>query len=197
MEVIRIASKSDATRATLGIQAEMPCRHPGATGSSTQTLHRAPTDHLCEDVRQDPGTLQVFGACDLARAIGQPSPSDADYDTITTSGTGARLIQHGWWAGQPVPPTAKGTIIRVDVEHPPKPTVWTKKTLQLRWSDIKVSPTWNGVGPNLGRLDIKHNSGRQVHPLVDPAVVVQTRAGGPLDRASPPIPSYGLPAVGR
>jgi hypothetical protein len=95
MEVIRIASKSDATRATLGIQA-------GATGSSTQTLHRTPTDHLCEDVRQDPGTLQVFGVCDLARAIGQPSPSDADYDTITTSGTGARLIQHGWWAGHNV-----------------------------------------------------------------------------------------------
>jgi len=72
-----------------------------ATGSSTQTLHRAPTDRLREDVHHDTGTLHVFGACDLARAIGQPSSTDAHHDTITMSGTGGARADPTRAVGRP------------------------------------------------------------------------------------------------
>ena len=125
---------------------------------------------------------------------------DARHDTITDAwhGLSPRLIRRGRWAGQPAPPTVKGTVIRVDVEHPPKPTARTKKTLWLWWSGQgkpDLERCWRAY---LRRLDIEHTSGSPTPPsggsrrrCADPS----RRTAGP-GLSSPITLSYGLLAVG-
>jgi DDE superfamily endonuclease len=60
------------------------------------------------------------------------------------------------WANTDTPPIVAGTIIRVDVEHLPKPTARAKKTLWLWWSgpgtpDLNLC--WRAY---LRRFDIEH-----------------------------------------
>jgi hypothetical protein len=119
----------------------------------------------------------VFGACYLARAIGQPSSTDARHDTITD-------VWHGQAAPPADPARAVGrptcTADREGDGHPrgrraaPKPTVRTKKTLWL-WGRAKVSPTWSGGGaPTCVAWTASTPPVDQVHPRVDDAVAVQT-----------------------
>lgn len=67
-----------------------------------------------------------------------------------------RLLCRGHWSGYDVPPIVKGSVIRVEVEHLPKPTSRSKKTLWLWWSGEGV-PDLNRVWrAYLRRFDIEH-----------------------------------------
>jgi len=67
-----------------------------------------------------------------------------------------KLHGRGRWAGTEAPPIVRGTVIRVEVEHLPKPTGPTVKTLWLWWSgpgkpDLDIC--WRAY---LRRFDIEH-----------------------------------------
>ena len=67
-----------------------------------------------------------------------------------------KLSGRGRWAGGSAPPIVRGTVIRVEVEHLPKPTARAVKTLWLWWSgpgapDLDVC--WRAY---LRRFDIEH-----------------------------------------
>jgi hypothetical protein len=85
--------------------------------------------------------------------------SDARYGTVTvTAWTGLhpKLAGRGRWASHDTPPIVKGTVIRVEVEHLPKPTARTKKTLWLFWSGPSAPDLdllWRAY---LRRFDIEH-----------------------------------------
>ena len=67
-----------------------------------------------------------------------------------------RLSGRGHWTGYEVPPIVKGSVIRVEVEHLPKPTARTKKTLWLWWSgegEPDLDLCWRAY---LRRFDIEH-----------------------------------------
>ena len=66
-----------------------------------------------------------------------------------------RLGRRGHWTGFDRPPIVAGTVVRVDVQHLPKPTSRTKKTLWL-WvagPDPDLDTCWRGY---LRRFDIEH-----------------------------------------
>lgn len=66
-----------------------------------------------------------------------------------------RLGCRGHWADFEQPPIVSGTVVRVDVEHLPKPTSRTKKTLWL-WAagpDLDLDLCWRAY---LRRFDIEH-----------------------------------------
>ncbi len=67
-----------------------------------------------------------------------------------------RLHGRGRWAGPHAPPIVTGSVIRIEVEHLPKPTGRTQKTLWLWWSgpgapDLDIC--WRAY---LRRFDIEH-----------------------------------------
>jgi hypothetical protein len=60
------------------------------------------------------------------------------------------------WAGHDAPPIVKGSVIRVEVEHLPRPTARAKKTLWLWWSgeaEPDLDRCWRAY---LRRFDIEH-----------------------------------------
>ena len=62
----------------------------------------------------------------------------------------------GRWAGDDAPPIVRGTVIRVEVEHLPKPTARAVKTLWLWWSgpgEADLDLCWRAY---LRRFDIEH-----------------------------------------
>ena len=67
-----------------------------------------------------------------------------------------KLHGRGRWKGPELPPIIKGTVIRVEVEHLPKPTGRIKKTLWLWWSgdgEPDLDLCWRAY---LRRFDIEH-----------------------------------------
>jgi hypothetical protein len=84
---------------------------------------------------------------------------DPRYGTVTVEawhGLHPRLIGRGRWAGHATPPIVRGSVIRVEVEHLPKPTARVKKTLWLWWSgegDPDLDRCWHAY---LRRFDIEH-----------------------------------------
>ena len=63
--------------------------------------------------------------------------ADRRYGNVTVEvwhGMHLRLWCRGYWSDFDVPPIVKGSVIRVEVEHLPKPTARAKKTLWLWWS---------------------------------------------------------------
>lgn len=84
--------------------------------------------------------------------------SDPRYGTIDVQawcGLHPKLAGRGHWAGA-TPPIVRGSVIRVEVEHLPKPTARAKKTLWLWWSgpgtpDLDVC--WRAY---LRRFDLEH-----------------------------------------
>ena len=101
--------------------------------------------------------------CSERRTWGKPTEhlvtTDPRYGTVSVSawaGLHPRLIGRGRWAGHGAPPIVKGTVIRVEVEHLPKPTARTKKTLWLFWSGPSspdLDLCWRAY---LRRFDIEH-----------------------------------------
>jgi len=101
--------------------------------------------------------------CSEKKSWPKPSASlvttDTRYGTVKVTAWNdlhPRLIGRGRWAGHGAPPIVKGTVIRVEVEHLPKPTARTKKTLWLFWSgpgtpDLDLC--WRAY---LRRFDIEH-----------------------------------------
>ena len=66
-----------------------------------------------------------------------------------------QLGRRGHWSDHDKPPIVRGTLVRVDVEHLPKPTSRTKKTLWL-WvagPDPDLAVCWRAY---LRRFDIEH-----------------------------------------
>ncbi|HZW42919.1 MAG TPA: NF041680 family putative transposase [Dermatophilaceae bacterium] len=84
--------------------------------------------------------------------------TDDRYGTVKVSawrGLHPKLGRRGHWASHDEPPIIRGTVIRVDVEHLPKPTSRTKKTLWL-WAagpDFDLDICWRAY---LRRFDIEH-----------------------------------------
>lgn len=89
----------------------------------------------------------------------QLTATDSRYGTVTVTAWSAlhpKLGRRGHWAEHDQTPIVRGTVIRVEVEHLPKPTARTNKTLWLWWA---------GPGPPdldlcfrayLRRFDIEH-----------------------------------------
>ena len=85
---------------------------------------------------------------------------DARYGKIHVqawSGLHPKLHGRGRWAGtNDLPPIVRGTVIRVEVEHLPKPTARAVKTLWLWWSGpdtANLDLCWRAY---LRRFDIEH-----------------------------------------
>ena len=84
--------------------------------------------------------------------------TDARYGTVKVSawhGLHTKLGRRGHWTHHHELPIAVGTVIRVDVEHLPKPTSRTKKTLWL-WAagpGFDLDICWRAY---LRRFDIEH-----------------------------------------
>ena len=82
------------------------------------------------------------------------------------------------------PPIVSGTIIRVEVEHLPKPTSRTKKTLWLWWS----GPDRPDLDSCCARLPppLRHRAHlpvREEHPRLDHTIGLHPRTSRPLDLA--------------
>ena len=113
--------------------------------------------------------------------------SDPRYGTITVTawhGMHPRLLGRGHWSGSTVPPIVRGSVIRVDVEHLPKPTSRAKKTLWLWWSgdgEPDLDRCWRAY---LRRFDIEHTFRfvKQTLGWTTPSAL-HARAGRPLDLA--------------
>ena len=120
------------------------------TGRSTQTGGR-PRCHGKQFKCADPATWPKPDAT-LAT-------SDRRYGNITVQawhGLHPKLGRHGHWAGHDTLPVVRGTVIRVEVEHLPKPTSRTKKTLWLWWKgpgEPDLDRCWRAY---LRRFDIEH-----------------------------------------
>ena len=117
----------------------------------------------------------------------QLTARDGAYGTVTVAawaGLHPQLAARGRWAGGGQPPIVRGWVIRIDVEHLPRPTR-AKKTLWLWWAGPP------GMAPDLDlcwraylhRFDIEHaiKFGKATLGWGHP-VAAATRAGRPVDR---------------
>jgi hypothetical protein len=84
---------------------------------------------------------------------------DPRYGTVTVtawSGLHSRLAHRGHWSQHEQTPIVTGTVVRVHVEHLPKPTARAKKTLWL-WvagaGPLDLDTAWRAY---LRRFDIEH-----------------------------------------
>jgi Transposase DDE domain len=91
----------------------------------------------------------------------QLTTRDNAYGTVTVAAWARlhpQLAARGRWAGRPQAPIVRGWVIRVEVQHLPRPTARAKKTLWLWWSGPP------GTTPDLDlcwrayihRFDIEH-----------------------------------------
>ncbi len=86
--------------------------------------------------------------------------TDTRYGNITIdawSQLHPRLGHRGHWTDHETLPIVEGTIIRVEVEHLPKPTSRTKKTLWLWWSGPGQPDLELCARAYLRRFDIEHS----------------------------------------
>jgi DDE superfamily endonuclease len=88
----------------------------------------------------------------------QSTTTDDRYGTVRVAawhGLHPQLGRRGHWSDHDKPPIVRGTLVRVDVQHLPKPTSRTKKTLWL-WTagpDPDLQVCWRAY---LRRFDIEH-----------------------------------------
>src|SRR5690242_2953560 len=90
----------------------------------------------------------------------QLAARDGAYGTVTVAawaGLHPQLAARGRWAGRGQPPIVRGWVIRIDVEHLPRPTR-AKKTLWLWWAGPPgMAPDLDLCwGAYLHRFDIGH-----------------------------------------
>jgi len=114
--------------------------------------------------------------------------TDSRYGTVRVlawHGLHPKLGRRGRWARHEVPPIVRGTVIRVEVEHLPKPTARAKKTLWL-WAagpePVDLHICWRAY---LRRFDIEHTylPVREEHAGLDHPRAAHPRASRPLDLA--------------
>jgi DDE superfamily endonuclease len=143
----------------------------GLADDRVQVLTRIRSDRVFyadPDQRQQPtvGRPRRHGArFACADPTSWPEPDhahtaqDPRYGTVRVSawhGVHPKLAGRGRWADHDDPPIVRGTVIRVQVEHLPKPTARATKTLWLWWSgpaapDLDLC--WRAY---LRRFDIEH-----------------------------------------
>ncbi len=85
--------------------------------------------------------------------------SDSRYGSVTVTAwhdMHPRLSSRGHWTTCEQPPIVRGSVIRVDVEHLPRPTSRTKKTLWLWWSGDGEPDLDRCFRAYLRRFDIEH-----------------------------------------
>lgn len=83
-------------------------------------------------------------------------PRYGDVRVQSWRGLHPKLHGRGRWSGYDAPPIVRGTVIRVEVEHLPKPTARAVKTLWLWWSgpgEPDLDICWRAY---LRRFDIEH-----------------------------------------
>ena len=124
--------------------------HPDPAPPATKALGR-PRRHGKRFVLSAPAT---WTAPD--QTLTTTDPRYGTIDVRAWSGMHPKLHGRGRWAGHDLPPIVPATIIRVEVEHLPKPTARTVKTLWLWWSgpeppDLDIC--WRAY---LRRFDIEH-----------------------------------------
>jgi hypothetical protein len=105
-----------------------------------------------------------FGCADDPASWPEPddhlSATDSRYGTVTVTAwtdLHPKLAGRGRWANHDVPPIVHGTVIRVQVQHLPKPTARATKTLWL-WASgpngtVDIDVAWRAY---LRRFDIEH-----------------------------------------
>ena len=84
---------------------------------------------------------------------------DPRYGTVQVHawhGLHPRLSGRGRWGTEGVPPIVRGTVIRVDVEHLPKPSARTTTTLWLWWSGPGEPDLELCFRAYLHRFDLEH-----------------------------------------
>jgi DDE superfamily endonuclease len=91
-----------------------------------------------------------------ATALTATDPRYGRVEAQAWHGLHPRLARRGRWAGEKQPPIVTGSVIRVAVEHLPKPTARALKTLWLWWSgpgtpDLDLC--WRAY---IHRFDIEH-----------------------------------------
>ncbi|HEX4863925.1 MAG TPA: NF041680 family putative transposase [Acidimicrobiales bacterium] len=85
--------------------------------------------------------------------------TDPRYGTVSVAAwhdLHPRLARRGAWRDEKAAPIVKGTVIRVEVEHLPKPAARAKKTLWLWWSgpgEPDLDLCWRAY---LRRFDLEH-----------------------------------------
>jgi DDE superfamily endonuclease len=124
--------------------------HPDPPTPAPGTVGR-PRRHGPRFALSEPST---HGAPDV-----QYSTSDPRYGTVTVCawrGLHPKLAGRGRWANHDEPPIVRGTVIRVEVEHLPKPTARAKKTLWLWWSGPGQPDLERCFRAYLRRFDIEH-----------------------------------------
>ena len=110
--------------------------------------------------------------------------ADPRYGTVTAwNGLHPKLWRRGHWTDHDTPPIVNGTVIRVDVEHLPKPTARTKKTLWLLV--VRTRPTRPRSVPALLPAPLRHRTHLPVHQ--------RTPSAGPPRRCAHPL----RPTAGR
>ena len=85
---------------------------------------------------------------------------DKRYGTVRVqawSGLHRKLHGRGRWSGHDQPPIVRGTVIRVDVEHLPKPCNRANKTLWLWWTGPGTPDLALCFRAYLRRFDIEHS----------------------------------------
>ena len=83
-------------------------------------------------------------------------PRYGDVRVQAWHGLHPKLTGRGRWRGPDAPPIIRGTVVRVEVEHLPKPTARAVKTLWLWWSGPgapDLDMCWRAY---LRRFDIEH-----------------------------------------
>jgi hypothetical protein len=125
--------------------ADPPPREPAAKGRPPR---HGPPFRLA-----DPTTWPTPDATHVAE-----DPRYGRIETTAWHGLHPKLARRGRWADATRTPTVTGTVIRVQVEHLPKPTGRAKKTLWLWWA----GPVGSTPDPDLcwrayiHRFDVEH-----------------------------------------
>ena len=124
--------------------------HPDPPPRTTATVGR-PRRHGDRFALSEPDTWPDPDA--------QLATHDSRYGDVRVqawSGMHPKLHGRGRWKDHDQPPIVRGTVIRVEVEHLPKPTARAVKTLWLWWSgpgDADLDLCWRAY---LRRFDIEH-----------------------------------------
>ncbi|MGH2466845.1 MAG: NF041680 family putative transposase, partial [Candidatus Limnocylindrales bacterium] len=97
-------------------------------------------------------------------ALATDDPRYGRVEVAAWSGLHPKLHNRGRWAGAGAP-IVRGTVIRVAVEHLPRPTARAKKTVWLWWSGpgtLDLDVAWRAY---LHRFDIEHTLRFAKHTL--------------------------------
>jgi hypothetical protein len=124
--------------------------HPDPAPRPAGTIGR-PRRHGARFALSDPDTWPEPDAELVTR--------DARYGNVHVQawhGLHPKLHGRGRWAGGDAPPIVRGTVIRVEVEHLPKPTARAVKTLWLWWSGPGQPDLDLARRAYLRRFDIEH-----------------------------------------